>query len=64
MTTTTGYTVHTEARGPHWIAWLTAGAETKPERSLILIAATQEEAEARARQWAEHRQAWGIAATP
>ena len=60
MTTTGSYTIHTEARGPHWIAWLTAGADAKPERSIILIAATQEQAEARARQWAEARGSWGI----
>ena len=54
MTTTAGsYTIHTEARGPHWVAWLTSGADAKPERSIILIAATQEEAEDRARRWAE-----------
>jgi hypothetical protein len=61
MTTTAGsYTVHTAERGPHWVAWLTVGADTKPERSIILIAATQQEAEARARQWAEARGGWGI----
>ena len=61
MTTTAGsYTIHTEARGPHWIAWLTVGAEAKPERSIILIAANQEQAEQRARQWAEARSSWGI----
>jgi hypothetical protein len=61
MTTTDGsYTIHTEARGPHWIAWLTANADPKPERSIVLIAASQEEAEARARQWAQARGSWGI----
>jgi hypothetical protein len=61
MTTNAGsYTIHTEVRGPHWVAWLTVGADTKPERSVILIAATQEEAEARARQWADARGSWGI----
>ena len=59
-TTASSYTIHTQARGPHWIAWLTIGAETKPERSIILIAATEEEAEARARQWADARASWGI----
>jgi len=60
MTTTAGsYTIHTEARGPHWVAWLTAGSDAKPERSIILIAASQEEAEARAHQWAEARGRWG-----
>jgi hypothetical protein len=60
MTTAGSYTIHTEARGPHWIAWLTVGSDSKPERSVILIAATQAEAEARARQWADARGIWGI----
>jgi hypothetical protein len=51
------YTVHSEARGPHWIAWVTEGAETKPAGSVVLVAATQEEAEERARRWADSRQA-------
>jgi hypothetical protein len=50
----THYQVHTEAHGPHWIAWITRGADTKPERSVVLVAATQQEAEARARQWADN----------
>jgi hypothetical protein len=55
--TTSGstYTVHSEARGPHWIAWVTEGSNVKPAGSVVLVAATQEEAEARARQWAEKR---------
>jgi hypothetical protein len=60
MATAGSYTIHTEARGPHWIAWLTVGSDPKPERSIILIAATQAEAEARARQWADARGVWGI----
>jgi hypothetical protein len=47
------YQVHTQERGPHWIAWITRGAETRPDRSVLLVAATREEAEARARAWAE-----------
>ena len=47
------YQIHSEARGPHWIAWITRGAETKPERSVVLIGETQEEAETNARKWAE-----------
>jgi hypothetical protein len=62
MTTDSSYTVHTEARGPHWIAWLTLGADPKPERSVILIAATEEEAKARAHQWATARKTWGLGA--
>jgi hypothetical protein len=47
------YQIHTEARGPHWVAWITRGADTKPENSVILVAASKEDAEARARKWAE-----------
>ena len=58
MTTTSGpYQIHTEARGPHWIAWITRGSETKPDRSIVLVAATQDEATERARRWAEQREA-------
>jgi hypothetical protein len=57
MSDNVGYEVHTEERGSHWIGWITRGGSTKPERSVILIAATREEAEARARRWAEEAQA-------
>jgi hypothetical protein len=53
MTTPGSYQIHTESRGPHWIAWITRGAETKPDRSIVLVAASQEEAEQRIRVWAE-----------
>jgi hypothetical protein len=56
MTTSGGYQIHTEARGPHWIAWVTRGGEAKPDRSIVLVAATQAEAEKRARRWAEQTQ--------
>jgi hypothetical protein len=49
----TPYTIHTEAHGRHWVGWIAREGGTKPDRSILLIAATQEEAEARARQWAE-----------
>jgi len=50
---TAPFQIHTEQHGPHWISWVTRSGETKPERSVVLIAASQSEAEARARQWAE-----------
>ena len=57
MTTTSGsYQIHTEARGPHWIAWITRAGETKPDRSVVLVAASEEEAARRARRWAEQTQ--------
>jgi len=45
--------IHTEARGPHWISWISRDGSGKPERSVVLVAASQAEAEARARAWAE-----------
>jgi len=54
MTTPAGsYEIHTEARGPHWIAWITREGEAKPDRSVVLVAANREEAVDRARRWAE-----------
>lgn len=47
------YQVHSETRGPHWIAWISRDGSGKPERSVVLVAETREMAEARARQWAE-----------
>jgi hypothetical protein len=55
MSTAGNYQIHTEARGPHWVSWITRGQETKPERSVLLVAASQAEAEERARQWAEQQ---------
>jgi hypothetical protein len=47
------YQVFSEARGPHWIAWISRDGSGKPDRSVILVAETQEKAEANAREWAE-----------
>ena len=56
MTTTAGsYTIHTEARGPHWVAWLARTSDGAPEQSVLLVGQTQAEAETRARLWAERR---------
>ncbi len=54
MPTTTGaYEIQSEARGPHWIAWVTRGGAATPDRSIVLVAASKEEAESRARLFAE-----------
>jgi hypothetical protein len=54
MTTpSVSYQVHSEARGPHWIAWISRGGANAPERSIVLVAETREKAEANARRWAE-----------
>jgi hypothetical protein len=47
------YQIHSEARGPHWIAWISRDGSGKPERSVILVAETRELAEARAERWAQ-----------
>ena len=50
---TTAYEIRSEERGPHWIAWVVREGSGKPDRSVVLVAATRAEAEARARAWAE-----------
>ena len=45
--------IHSEARGPHWIAWVSRDGSGKPEHAVVLVAETREQAEERARQWAE-----------
>lgn len=52
--TRTEGTIRSEARGPHWVAWV-ADASGKPEGSVILVGQTREEAEERARAWVESR---------
>ena len=47
------YQIHSEERGHHFVAWITRGGSAKPDKSILLVAASREEAEARARQWAE-----------
>ena len=54
MTTASGTPeIHSEARGPHWIAWVSRDGSGKPAGSVVLVAETRELAEARARWWAE-----------
>lgn len=47
------FEIRSEAHGPHWVAWLARTADGAPEHSVLLVGQTREEAEARARQWAE-----------
>jgi hypothetical protein len=47
------FQVHSEARGPHWVAWLTLPGQSGPYRSVLVVGATREEAENRARKWGE-----------
>ena len=45
------FQVRSEARGPHWVAWLARTSDGAPEHAVVLVGQTQSEAEARARQW-------------
>jgi hypothetical protein len=47
------YQIYSEPRGPHWIAWVSRDQTGKPDRSVVLVGSSREEAEQRARQWAE-----------
>jgi hypothetical protein len=52
MATAGTYEIHTASRGPHWIGWVSRPGSQQPDNSIILVAATQEEAATRARAWA------------
>jgi len=52
MATTSRGEIRSEARGPHWVAWV-ADASGKPVNSVVLVGETREEAERRAKLWAE-----------
>ena len=53
MTTAAGFEIHSEARGSHWIAWVSRNGDPKPHQAVVLVGQTQDEAEANARRWAE-----------
>ena len=48
--------VRSQARGPHWVAWI-PDANGKPSGSVVVVGKTREEAERRAREWAESQAA-------
>ena len=51
------YEIRSEARGPHWIAWIVRPGSTQPDRSVVVIGETQEEAETKARMWVKSKYA-------
>ena len=51
------YHIHAEAHGAHWVAWVSRGSDAKPDRSIVIIGKTREEAEARAQAWVEQSSA-------
>jgi hypothetical protein len=51
------FEIRSAPRGPHWIAWIVrpgGDKPDKPDRSIVLVAATREDAEARARAFAQN----------
>lgn len=46
------FEIHSEARGPHWVAWLSRQGEKSPYQSILLVGATRDEAESKARDYA------------
>jgi hypothetical protein len=54
MSTNPGsYEIRSEPRGPHWIAWIVRPGSTQPDRSVVVVGETQEEAETKAKGWAQ-----------
>jgi hypothetical protein len=51
------FQIHSQERGPHWIAWVSRDGSGKPDRSVVLVGANREEAEARAEQWGKRSDA-------
>ena len=47
------FQIHSQERGPHWIAWVSRDGSGKPYRSVVIVGATQKEAEAHAERWAQ-----------
>ena len=47
------YSIRSEPRAGHWVAWVTSPGTSTPVGSVLLPGQTQEEAEANARQWIE-----------
>ena len=47
------YSIHSEARAGHWVAWAVAAGESRPAGAVILPGQTQQEAEANAQHWVE-----------
>jgi hypothetical protein len=46
------FQIHSEPRGAHWVAWASRDGG-KPDRGVVVVGKTQEEAEAHARRWAD-----------
>jgi hypothetical protein len=58
------FEVRSEARGPHWVAWLSEPGQKSPHQSILLVGATREEAETRARDWGAKLSAQRVTSSP
>ena len=47
------YEIRSELRGVRWAAWVVRSPDGRPDHSGLLVGQTREEAESRARDWAE-----------
>ena len=47
------FEIRSQARGPHWIAWIDRAGNAAPDRGIVVVGETQAEAEARARRFAD-----------
>ncbi len=52
------FEIHSEARGPHWVAWASRPGEQRPHQSVLVVGATRKEAEAKAREWMARQATW------
>jgi hypothetical protein len=51
--------IRSEQSGAHWVAWI-ADANGKPQNAIVMVGETREEAEKRAKAWAERRTSGGV----
>ena len=49
------YEIRSELRGGHWVAWVVRTPDGKPDQAILLVGKTKDEAESRARDFAEGR---------
>jgi len=49
----TAFEIRSEPSGGHWVAWVVRTPDGKPDQSVRIVGRDKDEAEARARDWAE-----------
>jgi hypothetical protein len=46
-----GFEVRSEARGSHWVAWVTKPGQSEQAAAILMVGLTREEAEQRMNSW-------------